>query len=162
MKNPYTSIPPLHTNPLIWGLKKYALISKRTQWKTDPAIQSDVLENMTDARWFNWGSWGSRASKLDVDVESVGPLLGDFSGRSLSLSSVLLFSESITGLRISSVSTGINSWQQTLTVFYQQQQYQYSQCSLTGQGGNKQQNRRLGFHFSAAATLIKQGYDTSI
>ena len=47
---------------------------------THPVIQSEVEENITEASWFNWGSWGSSASKLEVDVDRVGPRLGDVSG----------------------------------------------------------------------------------
>ena len=56
---------------------------------THPVIQSEVEENITEASWFNWGSWGSSASKLEVDVDRVGPRLGDVSGWQ---SAFLLFS----------------------------------------------------------------------
>ena len=56
---------------------------------TYPVIQSEVEENITEASWFNWGSWGSSASKLEVDVDRVGPRLGDVSGWQ---SAFLLFS----------------------------------------------------------------------
>ena len=52
--------------------------------------QSEVEENMTEASWLSCGSWGSSASKLEVDVDRVGPRLGDASGASAS--SLLLFS----------------------------------------------------------------------
>ena len=55
-----------------------------------PDIQSEVEENMTEASWLSCGSWGSSASKLEVEVERVGPRLGDASGASAS--SFLLFS----------------------------------------------------------------------
>ena len=45
---------------------------------------------MTEASWLSCGSWGSSASKLEVDVDRVGPRLGDASGASAS--SLLLFS----------------------------------------------------------------------
>ena len=45
---------------------------------------------MTEASWLSCGSWGSSASKLEVEVERVGPRLGDASGASAS--SFLLFS----------------------------------------------------------------------
>ena len=41
------------------------------------ATQSEVLLNINEAKWFNCGSCGSKASKLDVEVESVGPTFSD-------------------------------------------------------------------------------------
>ena len=55
-----------------------------------PDIQSEVEENITEASWLSCGSWGSSASKLEVDVDRVGPRLGDASGASSS--TLLLFS----------------------------------------------------------------------
>ena len=55
-----------------------------------PDIQSEVEENITEASWLSCGSWGSSASKLEVDVDRVGPRLGEASGASSS--TLLLFS----------------------------------------------------------------------
>merc|ERR1719232_640977 len=59
---------------------------------SSPAIHSEVDENITEANWFNWGSCGSKASKLEVEVDKVGPFFGDVSGRSMFVGEHLLFS----------------------------------------------------------------------
>ena len=39
-----------------------------------------TLENIVEARLFKTGSWGSTASKLEVEVDNVGPFLGESKG----------------------------------------------------------------------------------
>ena len=80
----------VQTNHILKTLYVIVFVDRITSFSP---IQSAVFENIVDASRFSWrnilsrkqvfhclqctcGSWGSRASKLDVEVDNVGPCNG--------------------------------------------------------------------------------------